>query len=94
MILRVFTALIRYLPSFFHSAIQYLTSLRWKMTLNEMTSTKLFRSCEDLYRRTTKYMYHEKHADYNVQILHFAILQVAEKPLVNKYHGEHADYNL
>ena len=62
------------------------------MTLNEMTSTKLFRSCEDLYRRTTKY--HEKHADYNVQILHFAVLQVAEKPLVNKYHGEHADYNL
>ena len=92
MILRLLTALICYLPSFFHSAIQYLTSLRWKMTFNEMTSTKLFRSCEDLYRRTTKY--HEKHADYNVQILHFAVLQVAEKPLVNKYHGEHADYNL
>ena len=65
------------------------------MTLNELTSTKLCRACGALYCRTTKY--HEKHADYNVQILHFAVLQVAEKPLVNmvnKYHGEHADYNL
>ena len=59
-----------------------------------MASTILFRSCEDLYHRTTNY--HEEHADYNahVQILPFAVLQVAEKALVNKNHEEHADYNL
>ena len=44
-----------------------------------------------VYRRLTKY--YEEHADYNahVQILSFAVLQVAEKTLVNKCHEKHAD---
>ena len=56
-----------------------------------MTSTKLFRLCEDLYLRTTKH--HEEQAEH-VQILLFAVLQVAETALMNKYHEEHANYNL
>ena len=64
------------------------------MTLNEMTGTNLFRSCEDLYRRTTNRSTMQNMMVKHVQILHFAVLQVAEKALVNKFHEEHADYNL
>ena len=64
------------------------------MTLNEMTGMIWLSLYEDLYRRLTKY--HGEHADYNahVQILSFAVLQVAEKALVNKCHEKHADCNL